>query len=132
MIRGLAAILLSPLLLFTGGCDTQCLSETEVFFPPTAGEYRLLLSNGSQTVVRLLVDGVNEGVYCPGVRELYIGNFRQKECSRIRVEFLDLTRRKDLDDCSVVGEPGCLENNTEGRVCFDTTMNVESVRANIR
>ena len=132
----------AAMLHFGGGCDTQCLSAVENFFPPTAGEYRLLLSNGSSFMVELLVDEESLGVFCPGVQDLWVGNFGQRSCSQIRVEFFDISRRKDLDDCGVTGERRpdgsipedayCLTNNTESRICFDTTLNVESVRAEIR
>ena len=140
--KSTAALWAATMLLFGGGCDTQCLSAVENFFPPTAGEYRLLLSNGSSFMVELLVDEESLGVFCPGVQELWVGNFRQRSCSQIRVEFFDISRHKDLDDCSVTGERRadgsipedayCLTNNTENRTCFDTTLNVETVRAEIR
>ena len=100
---------------------------------PTGDEYRLVLTNVSGQMVELRVDGESVGAFCPRVNALDVGNFPRRECSVIEVGFFDVDRVKRLDDCSILGEPECSDNNTDGRVCFDTTtITTSSVVAEIK
>lgn len=110
-------------LIFLAGCDTHCLSESDVLWPPGKAEFRLELTNRSGSMVDLRVNGESVGVFCDGVEALAVGNFPQDACSRIRVVLLDNPGHIDLDDCMAEPLPGpCGDNNRDGFVCYDTTL----------
>ncbi len=130
---GAWAILLVGLSMLGLGCEDECISSVEEpNLPPAANEYRLMFSNDSGQIVELSVDGTSIGVFCPGVHRLYVGNFKRRECSVISAELFDLNRTKKLDDCDYLGYPTCIDNNTNGNICFDTTGSLLEVEAVIR
>ncbi len=117
-------------LLFVCGCDTHCISESSPLWEPDPGEYRLLVTNNSSSMVEIRVDGESLGIYCSGVQQVPVGNFSQRECSQIQAEFFDNPGTIELDDCSEGNESECLENNIDGRICYDTSY-IEQVLAEV-
>lgn len=106
-------------LLGLSGCGSHCTDEVDILWPPSINEYRLNLTNRTPHMVELFVDGESVGVFCSGVETLAIGNFPKNACSEIRAEYFDNPDSISLDDC-IIGVEDCKQNNTKGRICFDT------------
>jgi len=127
--RLIPSILLAGL-LFSGGCDTHCLSERELLWEAGPDEYRLELTNLGPYLVELYVNEESVGVFCSGVEKLPVGNFPRNPCSEIRAEFLDNPGSIRLDDCDVESGSPCEANNGDGRTCYDTSF-VDTVEARL-
>jgi len=108
-----------PALLLLAACDDYCRNRTEVLWEPALDEYRLEVTNNSQFMARISVDGEDLGAFCAGVENLAVGNFPRSACSRITVEYLDNPAALHLDDCDILPEE-CLTNNIQGKTCYNT------------
>lgn len=128
-MRRLSPSLAIPLcLILLLGCDTHCISEKDVLWAPGYSEYRLELTNSSPFMIELWVSGESIGIFCSGVENLPVGNFPKDSCSEIYADFFDNPTSIHLDDCTLDPPGECKNNNTEGRICYDTEQ-VEKVVA---
>ncbi len=112
-------------------CESHCIEENDLLWDPPQDHYRLEISNHSEFMVKLEVDGEEVGVFCEGVERLPVGDFPRSECSRIQVKYLDNPSSLQLDDCDIFSKEDCQANNTKGRTCYDTTF-IERVEAKVQ